>query len=278
MRRLSALALVLAIAGDAAATKGKHDPPARARPAPTAAAPAPAPDPRAALGNQLAAESATLDRALATVDEKLAAADALRLRHVRAATRALHAPLAEGASPDDRLTLARRRAAVRLLLDRDAAERDLLAREADRLRAAGTRVGADTTALTALAPPGELAWPVRGKVSRAFGTFEHERSHAQLSRRGIDIEVDEHAPAAAPADGVVRYVGSIRGLDAGVVIDHGSYWTVIAKLADPPLIAGAHVTRGDRIGHAAHHRVYFELRAKLGPGGLPVDPEPYLPR
>ena len=82
----------------------------------------------------------------------------------------------------------------------------------------------------------------------------------------------------APADGIVRYAGPIRGLDHGVILDHGDYLTVVAKLADPALPVGAHVARGDRLGRAARHRVYLELRAKAGPGGLPIDPEPYLPR
>jgi septal ring factor EnvC (AmiA/AmiB activator) len=77
---------------------------------------------------------------------------------------------------------------------------------------------------------------------------------------------------------VVRYAGPIRGLDAGLVIDHGDYYTVIGKLGDLGVPVGAPVTRGDRIGRAARHRVYFEVRVKLGAGGRPIDPEPLLER
>lgn len=251
---------------DAAA--GKHK---RAAPPPPAA-----PDAHASLGEQLSAESGALSKTLAMVVDKLETADALRLRHVRAAARLLHAPLPEGASADDRLSFARRRAAARLLLERDAAERGLLADEVAHLRAADTRLSADTAGLSALHLPTELSWPARGAVSRHFGPFVHEHSKAMLSRRGIDIDVDDRAPAIAPADGTVRYAGPIRGLDFGVILDHGDYLTVIAKLADPALPIGTKVTRGDHIGRAARHRIYFELRAKAGPGGLPIDPEPYL--
>ena len=62
-----------------------------------------------------------------------------------------------------------------------------------------------------------------------------------------------------------------------MIIDHGDYLTVIAKLGDargPDRRAASR--RGDRLGRAARHRVYLEVRVKLGPGGLPIDPEPLL--
>jgi septal ring factor EnvC (AmiA/AmiB activator) len=117
---------------------------------------------------------------------------------------------------------------------------------------------------------------VKGVIARRFGTYVHERSRATLSRRGLDFETDRDAPVWAPADGFVRYAGPIRGLDHGVILDHGDYMTVVAKLADVTIPVGTRVTRGDRLGRAAHFRVYLEVRAKVAPGGLPIDPEPLL--
>lgn len=229
----------------------------------------PAPDPHAALADQLAAEAEAIEKTLATVGDKLSAADAARLHRLRAAVRILRAPGGD-------LDAARRKAAARLLLDRDATERNLLASESDRLRGAKT-VTADAAAkLPTVSLPADLAWPAKGKIARHFGTFEHERSHAVLSRRGLDVEVEDHAPAVAPEAGVVRYAGPIRGLDHGVVLDHGDYETVIAKLGELAIPIGTHVARGDRLGRAARHRVYLEVRVKIGPGGLPIDPEPLL--
>jgi septal ring factor EnvC (AmiA/AmiB activator) len=82
----------------------------------------------------------------------------------------------------------------------------------------------------------------------------------------------------APADGTVRYAGPIRGLDHGVVIDCGGVWTVVAKLGEVAVATGAFVEAGQRLGAPAKSRVYLEVRVPLGPGGLPVDPEPYLAR
>ncbi len=258
------LVLVLVLVLDAEASKHKH----HVEPPP--------PDPRATLADQLAAESEALGKSLAMISDKLAAVEAVRARHLRAAARLLRPPLPADATSDDRMAFARRRAAARLLLDRDLAERGLLADEAARLHAADIHLTGDAAAIASLPPPGELGWPAHGTVARHFGPFEHERSHATLSRRGIDLDVADGAPVVAPADGIVRYAGPIRGLEQGVILDHGAYLTVIAKLAEPSPPVGATVSRGNRLGHAARHRVYLELRAKIGPGGLPIDPEPYL--
>ena len=249
-----------------------------------ATAPAPAPpraepvDARAALAEQLAAETDAIDRALATIGVKLSDVDAARTRRLRAAYRALHAALPADASGDDRMAAARRRAAARVLIERDVAERTLLAGEAEHLHGARTRTTAEAERVPTIVLPLEIDRPARGKIIRRFGVLAHERSGATLSRRGLDFDVDEHAPARAVAAGVVTFAGPIRGLDHGVVIDHGDYVTVVAKLGEIAVPVGARVARGDRLGRAGRHRVYLEVRVKIGPGGLPIDPEPLLAR
>ncbi len=233
-------------------------------------------DARTALADQLAAEAATLKKTIATVDDKLAAADETRLHRLRAAMRILHAPLGADASADDRFAAARRLAAARLLLLRDANERGLLADEAQHLKTAQTTEAEAVTKLPSVVLPGLLARPVKGSIARHFGIYQHDRAHVTLSRRGLDFEVEEHAPTIAPAEGVVRYAGAIRGLDHGVLLDCGNYYVLVAKLGDLAIPVGAHVHPGDRLGLAQRHRVYLEVRVKLGPGGLPIDPEPLL--
>jgi septal ring factor EnvC (AmiA/AmiB activator) len=224
-----------------------------------------------ALAGQLAEQTASVDRALAAVGDKLTSVEAARTRRLAAALRAVRAD-----PVDDAAAVARRRAAARLLLARDLDERALLVDERTRLVAARDRVAGDLARLAAIALPGELARPAPGKIVRHFGTLSHERSKATLSRRGIDLEVDDHSPVTAPAAGTVRYAGPIRGLDQGVIIDCGDFVAVIGKLGEVAAPVGAPIAAGDRLGRAARHRVYLELRVKLGPGGLPVDPEPLL--
>jgi septal ring factor EnvC (AmiA/AmiB activator) len=230
--------------------------------------------PRDNLALQLSAQETAIANAHAIVADKLRGADKAKLARVRAAYRVLHAQVAPDASPDERMNAARRRVAARLLLERDTGERGLLADELGYLDRAASRVHADAGKLPTVALPESILRPARGKIARQFGTLEHEKSHATLSRRGVDIEVEDHVAVVAPADGVVKYAGPIRGLDQGVILDHGTFLTVVAKLGDLTVPVGAPVTAGDRLGRAARHRVYLEVRVKLGPGGLPVDPEP----
>jgi septal ring factor EnvC (AmiA/AmiB activator) len=264
--RAERLALVIALALSPGVSAGGS----RAEPRHPGATAAP-PRLQDMLARQLDDEAAAVDRALAAVADKLAAAELTRDRRLRAALRVLHA-----ASGEDAMGVARRGAAARLLIDRDGGERAVLVDEAARLRAARARIAGDTAQLSSIALPGELARPAPGAIARRFGMLEHERSRATLSRRGIDIEVVDHSPVTAPAAGTVRYAGPIRGLDHGVILDHGAYLTVVAKLAELAVPVGAPIAAGDRIGRAARHRVYLEVRIKLGPGGLPIDPEPLL--
>ncbi|MFT3694792.1 MAG: M23 family metallopeptidase [Kofleriaceae bacterium] len=238
------------------------------------AAPAPKPDPKQTLAKQIADEQTTLATTIDTVNGKLAAADATRLHRVHAAMRVLHAPLPDGATTDEVMAVARRRAAAKLLLERDHHERDLLAGETEHLHVSEKDTIEAGEKISQLKLPDSIAIPAKGTIARHFGEYVHERSKAMLSRRGIDFETEDHVPVIAPADGVVRYAGVIRGLDHGVILDHGDYLTVIAKLGDLTLPVGSKVNRGDQLGRAAHHRVYLEVRAKIGPGGLPIDPEP----
>ena len=268
MRRASLVLIALAATAHA---QGDAEPAAQQKPLATAPT-----DAHTALADQLAAEAETLAKTIATVDGKLAAADQTRLHRLRAAIHILHAPLTPDASAEDRFAAARRRAAARMLLARDTAERGLLAGEEQHLREAQATEAHATEQLAAITLPEQLARPVKGKVSRHFGIYEHDRAKVTLSRRGVDFEVEDHAPAIAPADGVVRYAGPIRGLDHGVLVDCGDYYTLVAKLGDVAIPVGARVVRGDRLGLAYTHRIYLEVRVKLGPGGLPIDPEPLL--
>lgn len=241
-------------------------------------------DPRATLVAAFADQRTAVDKAAAQVDAKLADAVATRTARIQTAYKVLRAddlglkPEARSLKPDEAggLVIARRRAAVRYLLTHDRAEQDLLVDEATRLLAARQRIDQDADRATSIALPSGLIWPIRGTIARHFGAFVHDRSKATLTRRGIDLDVTT-TDVVAPATGTVRYAGPIRGLDTGVILDHGEFLTVVAKLAAPVVRAGDHVDQGTVLGHPAHHRVYLEVRVEVGPGGTPIDPESVLP-
>ncbi|MBK9033879.1 MAG: M23 family metallopeptidase [Myxococcales bacterium] len=229
------------------------------------------------LDEQLDAQAASVARAREQVLAKQHERQRARVQRVRLAYKLLRdasAPLT--IAPGERMAVARGRATARLLLARDRAEVTLLAREVDSLTSAALRIDADRARATA--PPADLRLrrPVAGAIARRFGTLVHDDSRAVLARRGLDFEVARDAEVVAPADGIVRYAGPIRGLDRGAVLDHGGVWTVVGKLGELAVATGDHVEAGQRLGTPHKTRVYFEVRVPVGPGGLPVDPEPYL--
>ena len=98
-----------------------------------------------------------------------------------------------------------------------------------------------------------------------------------MSRWGLEIDVPARADARAISDGTVRYAGPIRGLDLGVIVDHGSFVSVVAHLGQLRTHAGDAVRRGAVLGSALDTRVHLEIRVEVGPGGRPIDPETVLP-
>ncbi|HTJ41996.1 MAG TPA: peptidoglycan DD-metalloendopeptidase family protein [Kofleriaceae bacterium] len=230
------------------------------------------------LRAQLDAQWAVAQKTRTTIDGKLDARAAERAERARAAYRLLRDPAGSPwVDPAVRMAALRRRAAARHLLAIDRAEVSLLADELVRVDADTARLAADRAIVETIAIPApDMSWPAKGEITRHFGTFVHPDSHATLSRHGLDLDVHAHAEAHAVADGVVRYAGPIRGLDLGVVVDHGSCWSVTAKLGELGVTAGDHVARGQRLGDAATHRLYLELRIPIGIGGMPIDPEQLL--
>ena len=229
---------------------------------------------RAALRATFDAQLDAARRAREVVDARVALRRAERARRAGLVYRALRSMTADR----DAFAAARRRVAARFLLASERAEVDLLDDEARALAAAEARIAADRARIAALPlPERDLAWPVPGHVLRRFGSSIHSGSQAVLSRRGIDLAVDEHAEISAVADGTVRYAGPIRGKGAGVVIDHGRFLSVTSGLAPASLpAAGTQVGRGTSIGKAAGGLVYLEIRMPIGPGGTPINPDGLL--
>lgn len=230
---------------------------------------------RAAVVKSWQVQADALDRTLTTVQLKAAAAIAQRAQRARITALLLAHHVSNNSA--DAMDNARRRAAAKLVLARERAEVLLLTDERDQLVLAGNAIGdGAATALTLTMPPTDLRWPADGSVARSFGPYVHTRSKATLSRRGIDLEVEEHAQAHAAAAGIVRYSGPMRGLDNGVILDHGTYYTVLAKLGKLTRTVGASLLAGDAVGRAASSRLYLEVRVKVGPEGTPVDPQTFL--
>lgn len=103
---------------------------------------------------------------------------------------------------------------------------------------------------TFLANKGKLPWPVvKGYISQRFGRREHESlAGIVIENNGVDITTSKGATARALFEGEVSAVMEIPGMGLTVLISHGNYFTVYAKLRDVKVKQGDKVTTKQSIG------------------------------
>ncbi len=89
----------------------------------------------------------------------------------------------------------------------------------------------------------KLYWPVSaGFISQKFGTHPHSvYKNISINNDGVDIQTNENEEVRAVFDGEVKYVAFVPSMNNVVMVQHGEYFTVYAKLKS------VNVTKGDKI-------------------------------
>lgn len=154
-------------------------------------------------------------------------------------------------------------------------ERDSLAADALPEPDNGVRIGAAPGAPdVVLTPPARLSPPLDGRVIRAFGDPIPGGGRAN----GLTYAAAKGARAASPAQGLVQYVGPVKGWGVIVILRlAGGYHLVLAGLDRTSVQAGQSVTEGQPVGwvsggQSAPPELYLEIREQ----GSPVDPGRWL--
>lgn len=92
-------------------------------------------------------------------------------------------------------------------------------------------------------------WPV-ARPHAVVGPFEAPATRYTAGHRGIDIGASAGAPAVAPADGVVSFVGVV--VDRPLLsIRHGDGLVSTVEPVTSPLVVGQSVARGSPVGAVA---------------------------
>ncbi|WMN06279.1 murein hydrolase activator EnvC family protein [Marivirga arenosa] len=96
----------------------------------------------------------------------------------------------------------------------------------------------------------KLFWPVSsGFISQKFGTHPHPvYKNIQIKNDGVDIQTNENQEIRAVFDGEVRNVAFIPGMNNVVMVQHGEYFTVYAKLKEVSVRKGDKVTAKQPLG------------------------------
>lgn len=98
---------------------------------------------------------------------------------------------------------------------------------------------------------GRLLFPVSGKyrISRGFGHQPHpELPHVMTDNSGIDIEVSKSTQARAVYEGTVSAIFRQDGFNNIVMVRHGAYITIYARLGSLSVKSGDKVKTGQLLG------------------------------
>ena len=100
---------------------------------------------------------------------------------------------------------------------------------------------------------GRLPWPVaRGFVAQHFGRHAHPvLKHVVVENRGVDIQTNQGEAVRSVFAGRVLTVAQVPGMNTIVMIQHGEYFTVYARLRSVSVHEGQQVGPREAIGTAA---------------------------
>jgi len=126
---------------------------------------------------------------------------------------------------------------------------------------------------------GRLAWPVeRGFISQKFGRHNHPvLKGVVVENRGVDIQTSQGAVARAIFEGKVLTVASVPGMNNIVMVQHGEYFTVYAKLKTVNVKPGQSVKIKDPIGTVyTNSDGTTELQFQIWKNSSNMDPEGWI--
>jgi murein hydrolase activator len=122
---------------------------------------------------------------------------------------------------------------------------------------------------------GQLAWPVAGRVTAAFG----DARASGVRWDGLVVATERGAPVKAVSSGRVVYADWLPGLGLLMIVDHGEgYLSLYGHNERLYKAAGESITGGEVIAAAGDSggrpepELYFEIRRD----GRPVDPLPWF--
>ncbi len=128
----------------------------------------------------------------------------------------------------------------------------------------------------------ELPWPVStGFISEKFGNHPHPvLKRVTIPNDGVNIQTKQDEQVKAVFDGVVKKIAIVPGdFKYVVIMQHGSYYTVYAKLKSVSVKMGQQVSRQDVIGEVnTDGDGVSEVQFQVWKNTEKLDPELWLAR
>lgn len=126
---------------------------------------------------------------------------------------------------------------------------------------------------------GRLPWPVKqGKITGLFGRHFHPifKGVELPPNNGIDISTNAGEVVLSVFNGKVTSVFAVPGMNACVMIQHGEYYTVYARLSNTSVKVGETVKTGAAIGKVAAGSDGSALHFELWKGTTKLNPQLWL--
>jgi murein hydrolase activator len=124
-----------------------------------------------------------------------------------------------------------------------------------------------------------LPWPVQhGTISQKFGRQPHPvLDHVEIDNLGINILTLKSEPVRSVFKGTVVTVAEVPGMNKVVMIQHGEYFTVYAKLKNVSVVSGQEINAKDPIGEVyTDKNDISEIQFQIWKNSVKLDPEKWL--
>lgn len=126
-----------------------------------------------------------------------------------------------------------------------------------------------------------LVWPVQsGFISQKFGKHPHPvLKNIQIENQGVDIQTQKSAQVKSVFEGKVATTAFVPGMNRVVIIQHGDYYTLYAKLESVNVKKGQIVKANESIGevHTDTDGI-SEVQFQVWKNQVKLDPEKWLKR
>ncbi|GAB4239142.1 MAG: peptidoglycan DD-metalloendopeptidase family protein [Ekhidna sp.] len=158
---------------------------------------------------------------------------------------------------------------------------NIIEEEAKKAAGVSTAEAASSAELTRLfeSNKNKLSWPVNsGFIASKFGKQQHPvLKRITIINDGVGIQTEKDSQVKAVFDGEVTLIGTIQGKNNIVVIRHGDYLTVYARLKTINVKKGQKVRAKDVIGEVYTDRDgVTELEFQVYKGTTKLNPENWL--
>ena len=112
---------------------------------------------------------------------------------------------------------------------------------------------------------GVLEWPVRGRVTEAFGPRRDPRYSTLVPHNGLELSTPAGQPVRAIYAGEVLFAAPFRGYGPTVIVHHPRrVFSLYAGLAETRVAVGDVLSLGQVVGSSAES-LYFEIRVENRP-------------